>query len=175
MSRYNRMVPLSALMPGLPTYERPGTLAPWPIWSGSCAKPVRFGGMPKKQAVKLYHQARVWNRQRRARGYGGALGSAAMRVLESLLFDFLNFRSGRLDPSYEGIARKTGLGRSTVAVALARLKELGIITWLRRCTEDRVLPTQVVDGAASRLVDGHRLDRRGSSSAMAIPRAHVVI
>jgi hypothetical protein len=56
-------------------------------------------------------------------------------VLECLLFDFLNFTSGRLDPSYDAIARKTGLGRSTVAVALARLKALGIVHWVRRCAE----------------------------------------
>jgi hypothetical protein len=134
MRAYNHLAGFPAPLPGFIPTHRPDT---WQVWSGSCAQPVRFGAVSKKHAVKLYHQARVWNRQRRARGYGGALGSAAMRVLESLLFDFLNFRSGRLDPSYEGIARKTGLGRSTVAVALARLKELGIISWLRRCSEDR--------------------------------------
>ena len=56
-----------------------------------------------------------------------------MRVLESFIFDFQNYRTGRLDPSYEGIAAKTGLSRSTVAVALARLKSLRIIHWVRRC------------------------------------------
>jgi hypothetical protein len=113
------------------------TYAAWPVWSESFREGVRFSPLSKAQAVKLYHKARRWNRLKRSNGYGGSIGSAAMRVLESLIFDFLNYRSGRLDPSYAGIARRTGLGRSTVAVALARLKSLGIIHWLRRCVEDR--------------------------------------
>jgi hypothetical protein len=44
-------------------------------------------------------------------------------------------------------------------------------TW-RAC---RLLPTQLVDGVASRLGDGHRLDRRGALCPMAIPSAHAVL
>jgi hypothetical protein len=56
-------------------------------------------------------------------------------VLHALIFDFLNHRTGRLDPSYAAIARKAGLCVRTVATALARLKELGILNWVRRCAE----------------------------------------
>jgi hypothetical protein len=35
------------------------------------------------------------------------------------------------------MARNTGLSRSTIATALARLKELGILHWVRRSTADR--------------------------------------
>ena len=84
--------------------------------------------------IRWYHRARAWNAAKQAvRRYGGTLGSAGMRVLESFIFDFQNYRTGRLDPSYESIAAKTGLSRSTVAVALARLKSLRIIHWVRRC------------------------------------------
>ena len=107
----------------------------WPVHSGSFKSRVGFVPLAKNQAAKLYHKARKWNRRKAAHRYGGYLGSAALRVLECLIFDFLDFASGRLDPSYEGIAKKTGLGRSTVAKALARLKELRIISWLRRCIE----------------------------------------
>ncbi len=58
-----------------------------------------------------------------------------MAVLHCFHFDFLNYTTGRLDPSYEGIARMTGLARSTVAAAIARLKRLGIINWVRRCAK----------------------------------------
>jgi len=58
-------------------------------------------------------------------------------VLHTLIFDFLNHTTGRLDPSYNAIQRRTRLCRQTVAKALARLKELGIINWIRRCREDR--------------------------------------
>ncbi len=130
-----RMLSLAEALPGVLNGGK--TYAAWPVWSGSFRDEVRFAPMPKKKALKLYHQARAWNRQKHAGRYGGSIGSAAMRVLECLIFDFLNFATGRLDPGYKAIAQKTGLGRSTVAVALARLKQLGIIHWARRCCQDQ--------------------------------------
>ena len=56
-------------------------------------------------------------------------------MLHALIFDFLNHRTGRLDPSYAAIARKAGVCVRTVATALARLRELGILNWVRRCAE----------------------------------------
>ncbi|MGH7970302.1 MAG: hypothetical protein ACREIC_16390, partial [Limisphaerales bacterium] len=64
------------------------------------------------------------------------IGSHVLLVLHTLIFEFLNHRTGRLDPSYKAIQNVTRLCRQTVAKALARLKELGIINWIRRCTED---------------------------------------
>ena len=55
--------------------------------------------------------------------------------MHTLIFDFLNFRTGRLDPSYAAIARKANVCERTVATALARLKELRILNWMRRCAE----------------------------------------
>jgi hypothetical protein len=95
--------------------------------------------MPKKSAVKLWHRARDFDRQtKRGEGrHGGAVGPTALKVLETLVFDFLNFRTGRLDPSYAAIARKANLCERTVATALQRLKEPRIINWARRCKESR--------------------------------------
>jgi hypothetical protein len=56
-------------------------------------------------------------------------------VLHALIFDFLNHRTGRLDPSYAAIAHKAGVCVRAVATALARLRELGILNWVRRCAE----------------------------------------
>jgi hypothetical protein len=42
-----------------------------------------------------------------------------------LIFDFLNHRTGQLDPSYVAIARKAGVCVRAVATALARLRDLG--------------------------------------------------
>jgi hypothetical protein len=94
--------------------------------------------MSKKAAVKLWHRARDYDRQtRRAGHHGGAVGHAALQVLHALVFDFQNWRSGRLDPSYAAIARASNLCRRSVATALRRLKDLGIVDWVRRCAETR--------------------------------------
>jgi hypothetical protein len=92
--------------------------------------------MPKREAVKLWHRARDFDRQTRQPGrHGGRVGHSALQVLHALIFDFLNYTSGRLDPSYAAIARKANVCERTVATALQRLKALGILNWLRRCAE----------------------------------------
>ncbi len=65
------------------------------------------------------------------------MGHTALQVLHALLFDFLNYTSGRLDPSYAAIARKANVCQRTVANALNRLRALGILNWVRRCAESR--------------------------------------
>src|SRR4249919_4010650 len=62
-------------------------------------------------------------------------GRVSSARAHTLIFDFLNHRTGRLDPSYEAIARQAGVCVRAVATALARLRELGILHWLRRCAE----------------------------------------
>lgn len=110
------------------------TYAPSPVWNDSARGEVRFHPLPKREVFALYRKLKAWNRQKAKGRYGGSIGSACLRVFECLAFDFLNFKSGRLDPSYNAIAAKTGLGRSTVAEALKRLKALGVINWVRRCS-----------------------------------------
>lgn len=105
-----------------------------PVWRGSVRAEVRFTPMPKKVAIRLYHRAREWERKTRQPGrHGGIVGRVGLAVLESLLFDYQNYRTGQLDPSYEGIAKKAGVSRASVWRALVRLRDLGVLTWLRRC------------------------------------------
>jgi hypothetical protein len=119
----------------IPAIEGP-TRAPWPVWSGSTTQPVRFAPMAKKAAVRLWHRARDFDRGTHQPGrHGGAVGHTALQVLHALIFDFLNHRTGRLDPSYAAIARQAGVCVRAVATALARLRDLGILHWLRRCAE----------------------------------------
>jgi hypothetical protein len=109
------------------------TYAAWPVWSDSTTKEVSFQRMPKKVATRLYHRARDFDRKTSKPGcHGGAVGPTALKVLETLIFDFLNYASGRLDPSYDAIARKANVCRRAVATALTRLKELGLLHWQRR-------------------------------------------
>jgi hypothetical protein len=128
---------LSHLLPPLPGFTALArTYAPWPVWTGSTTQPVRFIAMPKKAAVKLWHRARDFDRGTHQPGHhGGALGHTGLAVLHALIFDFLNHRTGRLDPSYAAIAAKAGVCVRTVASALRRLRELGILNWVRRCAE----------------------------------------
>jgi hypothetical protein len=122
--------------PALPGFEGPKTYAAWPVWSDSTTKEVRFQPLPKKAATRLWHRARDFDRQTRRPGHhGGAVGHTALQVLHALIFDFLNYTSGRLDPSYAAIARKANVCERTVANALKRLRELGILNWVRRCLE----------------------------------------
>jgi hypothetical protein len=134
--------PISSLLPGLPGIDSPKTYAAYPVWADSTTLELTWPKVVKEAVVRWYHQARAFNALKQAAyRYGGTLGSSCMRVLESLMFDFQNYRTGQLDPSYEGLAEKTGLGRSTVALALAKLKARRIIDWVRRCEK--------------RWVDGH--------------------
>src|SRR4051794_4015543 len=121
----------------LPGLAGPKTYAVWPVWAGSTRKPIKFQPLTKKAATRLWHRARDFDRQTRREGHhGGALGHAALQqVLHTLIFDFLNYASGRLDPSHATIARKANVCERTVRNALNRLRDLGILNWVRRCTE----------------------------------------
>jgi hypothetical protein len=126
------------ILPGLPCQPEK-TYAPFPVWSESSTKAVQFTPMPKKEAVRLWHRARDFDRQTHTPGkHGGAIGPSGLQILHVFLFDFINYSTGRLDPSYKAIAGKANLCERTVSDALKRLQGLGIITWIRRCSEEWV-------------------------------------
>jgi hypothetical protein len=134
------MPTLAQSLPTLPFPELAGTVrtsyAVYPVWSDSTTKEIKFQPLPKKAAVKLWHRARDFDRQtRKADCHGGAVGHTALQVLHALIFDFLNYTSGRLDPSYAAIARAANVCERSVATAIQRLKSLGILNWVRRCAE----------------------------------------
>src|SRR3954454_2599076 len=123
------------ILPGLSVMTEQ-TYAAFPVWAESSAKPVQFTPLPKKAALALWHRAREFDQQTHKAGMrGGAIGPSGLQVLHVFLFDFLNYNTGRLDPSYAAIARKANLCERTVADALKRLHSLRIITWMRRCNE----------------------------------------
>jgi len=130
------MPTLADALLGLPGGAGPRTYAAWPVWSDSTTQRIRFQPMPKKAAVRLWHEARDFDRRtHRAGRHGGAVGHSALQVLHTLIFDFLNHRTGQLDPSYAAIAHKANVCERTVATALKRLRELGILNWVRRCAK----------------------------------------
>lgn len=108
-------------------------------WSGSVRRPVRYVPISKLDATRLFHKAlkRV-NLDQIRRAWAKPNGRKAPphsveRVLRALVFDCLNFRTGRLDPGHETIARLAGCSVRTVARAIRYLRALKIIGWLRRC------------------------------------------
>lgn len=127
---------LSALP--FPGFTPPKTYAAWPVWADSTTKEVIFQPLPKKKAVKIWHRARDFDRKTSKAGHhGGAVGPAALQVLHTLIFDFLDYATGQLDPGYAAIAKKANVCMRTVATAVKRLRALGILNWLRRCREER--------------------------------------
>lgn len=124
-------------LPGLPI--RPKTYTAWPVWRDSTTETVTFWPwLKKKEAVKLYHKARKFERQTRQPGkQDGALGRNGLLVLHALIFDFLDFATGQLDPGYKAIARKACMSYRSAARGLANLKRCGVLHWVRRAAETR--------------------------------------
>jgi hypothetical protein len=124
--------------PPLPGFAGLKTYATWPVWRDSVRQQVRFAPLPKKEAARRWHKARRFDRQTHTPGkHGGAIGPTGLAVLYALLFDFLDYTTGRLDPSYDAIAVKAGVCRRAAVSAVRRLKELGLLHWRRRCREDK--------------------------------------
>lgn len=61
----------------------------------------------------------------------GPLGHIGIEVLRELA-SMIDHKTGRLDPSYNGLAARLRRSRSAVAAALKRLREHGWLAWLRR-------------------------------------------
>src|SRR5579862_4046568 len=115
-------------LPAFPGFAGPKTYAAWPVWRDSTTQEVKFQPMPKKRAVQLYHKARRFERQTRQPGkQDGALGRNGLAVLHALIFDILNYKSGRLEPGYAKIAEKACISRRSVARGLASLKAAGVL------------------------------------------------
>lgn len=94
--------------------------------------------LDRNQKARINAYARHWDRLHRQPGQrGGALGRAALDVLGALLWVFHNARSGCCFPSYERIAEKAGVARSTVAEAIKALEFAGVLTWQNRITRLR--------------------------------------
>lgn len=125
-------------LPTLPGFAGPKTFAAWPVWRDSTSDEVRFVRLPKKEAARRWHKAKRFDCQTHQPGkHGGVIGRTALEVLRVLLFEFLDYATGRLDPSYQSIADKAGICRRAAVTAVHRLRELGLLHWQRRCREDK--------------------------------------
>jgi DNA-binding transcriptional ArsR family regulator len=83
--------------------------------------------------ARLLSQAEALDRRTHQPGqHGGCLRRTGLMVLRALLFTFANLVTGRCDPGYDALSRAAGVSRSTLAKALARLEEAGLISRTRR-------------------------------------------
>jgi hypothetical protein len=100
--------------------------------------PGRAVPLDRNAKCRIVAYSRAWDRLHRQPGQrGGALGRAALDVLDAFLWVFHNARSGCCFPSYETIATKSGCARSTVAEAIKALEFAGVLTWQNRITRIR--------------------------------------
>jgi hypothetical protein len=92
--------------------------------------------MTKRAAKQLYWHLEQFERQTRQPGrQDGAIGRNGLAVVRALLFKFMNWKTGRLDPSQAKIADAAAISESSVERGLAALKAAGVVNWLRRCVE----------------------------------------
>jgi hypothetical protein len=108
---------------------------------------TRAGGLRWRDALRK--TAREYDLVGKQSGRWAPLGEHARRVLDELL-ELLDFKTGRLDPSYQRLQARTGFARSTIAGALRKLKTHGFLDWMRR--------TRVVD------VEGGRARQQTSNA-----------
>lgn len=73
-----------------------------------------------------------FDRERRLPGNrNGPLGHIGVDVLR-LLYNLMDFKTGRLDPCIDTICAKLRRSRAAVVSALARLRDRGFLNWIRR-------------------------------------------
>src|SRR3954464_3653273 len=100
---------------------------------GSTLDPVKYRALTREQRERLIFLAERMDANTHEPGkHGGCLKRTGLQVLRILLFHFHNVHNGRCDPSLDTIAKAAGMARSTVAKALNRLEEAGIIERIRR-------------------------------------------
>jgi hypothetical protein len=68
----------------------------------------------------------------------GVIGQSGLAVLRCFVNHFQDKKSGRLDPGYDDIQKKTGFCRETISAALKNLERAGILEVMRRIVRERV-------------------------------------
>jgi len=128
-------LPIAALLGSAVDVPGQESRAPSPCWSDSTTKPAKWQRMTKDAAKEIYRQAEDFERQTRQPGrQDGAIGRNGLAVLRALIFGFLNYKTGQLDPGYESIAKRGCISERSVARGLVKLKAAGVLNWVKRCT-----------------------------------------
>jgi hypothetical protein len=134
--------PIGGCLPFLPgLLAPPDEVAAPKVWRGSTTASVAWRPEPQREKMRRWRRIRRFDGQGHRKGHhGGIIGTTAMAVAHSLIFDFYDYRTGRLDPAKSSIAKATKICERAVADALTKLRDLGVIRWIRRCRQS------IVDG-----------------------------
>ncbi|MGI4801052.1 MAG: helix-turn-helix domain-containing protein, partial [Janthinobacterium lividum] len=101
--------------------------------------PGRAIPLDKNAKARVWAYAQGYTALHRRQGqHRGPLTRATLDVLRALLWGFHNAQTGRCFPSYEAIAEKAKVHRSTVALAITALEAGGVMTWENRLVRQRV-------------------------------------
>jgi hypothetical protein len=97
-------------------------------------RPINGGSKPAglRWSDTMLKLAKEYDLVGKQKGRMGPLGPHTVRVLEILLKDLVDFATGRLEPTYAELMRRTGYAKSTIASALRRLRVHGFLDWVRR-------------------------------------------
>ncbi|MET0377104.1 MAG: helix-turn-helix domain-containing protein [Rhizorhabdus sp.] len=99
---------------------------------GECDRLLRIARVMLDAGRKLKRAARAEGRVlTRSERLVAGLGAGAVRIYEELL-TLARLNRGRVYPSYDRLAERTGLGRATVARGLAQLEAIGLLIRQRR-------------------------------------------
>jgi helix-turn-helix protein len=131
--------------------------------------PGRALPLDRNAKVRIAAYARAWSaRHKRPGQHKGPITRAFLEVLQALLWQFHNSRSGACFPAYESVAERAGCARSTVAAALKALELAGVLSWQHRITRVRERCTDLLGN------DGWqwRVHRRSNAYAFRDPQRH---
>jgi hypothetical protein len=76
--RSRQPLPLGSIIQALTGQKEAGPGAPWPVWRNSVRKAVKWQPLSKKQAVRLWHKARRF--ERRSRTFGRQDGAVHREI-----------------------------------------------------------------------------------------------
>jgi hypothetical protein len=93
--------------------------------------------LDRNAKARIMVLARALTRRTEPGKHYGVLTAKFVAVLGVLLWGFHNAATGRCFPSYETIAEKADVARSTVYEAIHALERAGILTWVNRIVRIR--------------------------------------
>lgn len=103
-----------------------------PLMGGNKRNAKRLIAAVLRAARELEKKTRRERQEATPGARNGILGQVGLDVLDAMYNRFLDYKSGRLEPSIEAIASVTGYAYSAVHSALVRLRDCGFLHWVRR-------------------------------------------